>query len=293
MKISISIGIPAYNEEKNIGRLLTAILTQRTCSIEIDQIVIVSSGSTDRTDIIVEDFAGKDDRIVLIRQRRREGKASAVNEFLKVAKNEVLVLESADTIPEQETIEKLCRPFIDEKVGMTGAHPIPTNNDNCFIGYASHLVWNLHHQIALKTPKCGELIAFRKIFDSIPTDTAVDEAWIEYEISKKGYKILYVPEAIVYNRGPETVRDYIKQRRRIACGHLDLTKRVKYKVSSQNFTLLLRALLEVFPLSKPSKWPYFFGAVTLEGISRLLGYYDYVSGKSHVIWDIVESTKKV
>jgi cellulose synthase/poly-beta-1,6-N-acetylglucosamine synthase-like glycosyltransferase len=293
MKISVSIGIPAYNEEKNIGRLLTAILNQKTYDVEIDQIVVVSSGSTDKTDTIVEDFARKDNRIALIKQKRREGKASAVNEFLNVARNEILVLESADTIPEEETIEKLCRQFIDGKVGMAGAHPIPTNSDNHFIGYASHLVWRLHHHIALKTPKCGELIAFRKVFDSIPTDTAVDEAWIEYEVSRRGYRVIYVPEAIVYNRGPETVGDYIKQRRRIACGHLDLAKRVKYKVSSQSSTLLLQALLEVFPLSKPSKWPYFLGAVALEGLSRLLGYCDYISGKSHVAWDVAETTKRV
>jgi glycosyltransferase involved in cell wall biosynthesis len=68
MKISVSIGIPAYNEEKNIGRLLTAILNQKTYNVEIDQIVVVSSGSTDKTDTIVEDFTRKDSRIVLIRQ---------------------------------------------------------------------------------------------------------------------------------------------------------------------------------------------------------------------------------
>ena len=90
MKISVSIGIPAYNEEKNIGRLLTAILNQKTYYVNIDEVVVISSGSTDRTNIIVDDFVRKDSRIVLIKQRRREGKASAINEFLKVTRNEVL-----------------------------------------------------------------------------------------------------------------------------------------------------------------------------------------------------------
>jgi glycosyltransferase involved in cell wall biosynthesis len=48
--------------------LLTAILNQKTYNVEIDQVVVVSSGSTDKTDTIVEDFTRKDSRIVLIRQ---------------------------------------------------------------------------------------------------------------------------------------------------------------------------------------------------------------------------------
>ena len=182
---------------------------------------------------------------------------------------------------------------MDERIGMTGAHPIPTNNDNCFMGYVSHLIWQLHHLIALRAPKCGELIAFRKVFNSIPVNTIVDEAWIEYEILRRGYKILYVPDAIVYNRGPETIRDYIKQRRRIACGHLALVKRMKYKVSTQKYILLMQALIKAFSKSQPSKWPFFFGAITLEILSRLLGYYDYIKGKNHAIWDIAQTTKKV
>lgn len=293
MKLKISIGIPAYNEEKNIGKLLTAIQNQKTLEVEIDQIVVVSSGSTDRTDEIVEKFAKKDSRICLVKQDCRKGKASAVNEFLRVARNEILVLESADTIPEDETIEKLCRVFMDEQVGMAGAHPVPRNADNSFAGYASRLLWMLHHYIASNSPKCGELIAFRRVFDSIPMDTAVDEAWIEYEISKRGYRIVYVSEAVVYNRGPETVKDYIKQRRRIACGHLALSRKVKYHVSSQSFGLLLRVMLKSFPVSNPLKWPHFFGATFLEFLSRLLGYYDYFRGNSHVVWAVVETTKRV
>ncbi|MEM2703216.1 MAG: glycosyltransferase [Candidatus Bathyarchaeia archaeon] len=293
MRFKISIGIPAYNEEKNIGKLLTAIQNQKTSVTEIDQIVVVSSGSTDRTNEIVEDFAKKDPRIHLVRQNCRKGKASAVNEFLRVARNEILVLESADTIPENDAIENLCRVFMDKQVGMAGAHPVPKNIDKSLVGYASRLLWMLHHYIALEAPKCGELIAFRKVFDNIPDNTVVDEAWIEFEITKRGYKIVYVPEALVYNRGPETVSDFIKQRRRIACGHLALSRMVKYRVSTQSSGLVLRAIFKSFPIFNPLRWPHFLGATFLEFLSRLMGYYDYFRGKSHVVWAIVETTKKV
>lgn len=290
--ISINIGICAYNEEKNIGRLLDALLNQRTRRIRIDEIIVVSSGSIDRTDEIVREFTKIDERIKLITQPRREGKASAVNEFIKHASGDVCVLESADTVPLEDTIERLCLPFYDENVGMTGGHPIPVNDKSTFIGFAGHMIWELHHRIALRSPKLGELVAFRKIIDGIPKNTAVDEAWIEALIKRKGYKVVYVPDAIVYNRAPETIRDFIKQRRRIHAGHLHLKKELGYSVSTMSIGGITSVVKEL-NLTPKEKF-YFVGAMMLEGISRVLGWLDYyVLKKDHVVWDIAETTKEV
>jgi biofilm PGA synthesis N-glycosyltransferase PgaC len=56
-KIRVSIGICVYNEEKNIGRLLDKLLTQKTDLSDISEIYVVSSGSKDRTNEIVRTFA--------------------------------------------------------------------------------------------------------------------------------------------------------------------------------------------------------------------------------------------
>ena len=54
--MDISVGIMAFNEEKNIGRLLKAILSQKLNQIKITEIIVVSDGSTDKTDEIVKNF---------------------------------------------------------------------------------------------------------------------------------------------------------------------------------------------------------------------------------------------
>lgn len=271
---------------------MNALLNQDTNLIRIDEIFVISSGSTDQTDTIVEEFTDKG--IILIKQEEREGKASAVNEFLKVSRNDILVLESADTYPEKTAIERLCLQFEDESIGMVGAHIIPKNDEQTFMGYVVHLLWNLHHQIALKSPKCGEMIAFRKIIDSIPIDIVLDETWIEYEITKSNYRIAYIPEAIVHNKGPETIRDFLKQRRKITYGYIDLFKRTKYKASSQKLSLLISIIPKNFPLYSLKKWPWFFAAVMLEGIVRFLGFYDYyIKKRKHSIWEIAQTTKDI
>ncbi|PJC38684.1 hypothetical protein CO044_03670, partial [Candidatus Peregrinibacteria bacterium CG_4_9_14_0_2_um_filter_38_9] len=146
---------------------------------------------------IAKEFAKKDSRIKVLVQEKREGKASAINLFLKSAKNDILVIESGDTIPEKDTLENLVKPFSDNGIGMSGARPMPVNDTRTFMGFVVNLLWGIHHQISLRNPKMGEMIAFRNIFQSIPKDTAVDEASIEVILKNKGYKLCYCPEAIV------------------------------------------------------------------------------------------------
>jgi len=291
--LKCSVGVMAYNEEKNISRLLEALLSQKLRDVEISEIIVVASGCTDRTEEIVRDFSENDHRIRLLWQEKREGKASAVNLWLKSASAEILILESADTIPEKDTLEKLVQPLRDPKVGMTGAHPVPTNDPKTFMGFAAHLLWNLHHHISLKNPKMGEMVAFRKVISEIPQDTAVDEASIEVTVKKLGYQVKYAPEVIVRNRGPENVRDFLKQRRRIQAGHLELQKKEGYKVSTTNPGKILAALFRNFSLD----WRFVIFTplvITLEIWGRILGWYDWrFKKKKHSIWEIAESTKKL
>jgi len=291
MTFTLSIGIMAHNEEANIGRLLQSVLDQKFPHGHLIEIMVVASGCTDRTEDIVRGYQERNPGIRLLSQASREGKASAINFFLAEASGEILILESADTVPEEDTLDRLIAPFEDLEIGMTGARPIPVNRKDNFIGFAVHLMWALHHKIALQTPKLGELVAFRNFVREIPQDTAVDEASIEAIVREAGFQLRYVPEAVVKNKGPETVRDFIKQRRRIAAGH-------KYLARSQNYTVSTSSPLKILgTLVREHSWglkstTWTLGAIGLEMIGRGLGYYDlYVKKKNPFMWDIARSTK--
>jgi biofilm PGA synthesis N-glycosyltransferase PgaC len=294
--ISCSIGVMAFNEEANIGHLLEALMRQRLVACAIKEIIVVASGCTDRTIQIVQALAESNAVVTLAVQKEREGKASAINLFLSRAKSDVMVVESADTIPHEDAIERLVRPFQDPKVGMTGAHPIPVNSRDTFMGFTSHLFWSLHHQVALRHPKLGELIAFRNIVREIPNTTAVDEASIEAIVTQAGYRIHYAADALVHNKGPETIRDFLKQRRRITAGHKHLKSTQNYQVSTmkiRNLTGLLALLLKETTLN-PKTLLWAFGSVGLELWGRLLGTYDYyVKGINPFAWETARSTKKL
>lgn len=290
-KLQVSIGICAYNEANNIGNLLHSIQSQNLVNVEITQIVVISSACHDFTDTIVQTMRQQDPRLILIKQPQRKGKASAVNLFLHSASEEICVMVSADTVLESNSIERICLPFFDREIGMTGGHPIPVNSPEQFMGFVVNLTWRLAYELSLIKPKFGEFIAFRKVLDAIPEDTSVDEASIEAEIKRRDYQLKYVPDAVVYNRGPGNVHEYVLQRRRIYGGHLHLRRTTGHQVSSINtlrlFPLVFRTLR---PAWKPLIWT--FAATILEFYSRLLASYDfYVRKRNQPIWGISPSTK--
>lgn len=291
--INCSIGIIAYNEESNIGKLLERLIRQKISTVNINKIVVVSSGSTDNTNKIVEEFTKIDNRISLFTHDQRKGKSIAINDFLNLTKDEIVVISSADILPYENAIENLIRPFLDKEVGMTGSRAIPVNDSNTFIGFAVNLLWELHHLVSLKAPKLGEMIAFRNIVESIPGDSAVDEATFESIITQKGFRLRYVPEAVVRNKGPENIKDFIIQRRRICSGHFWLKKKTGYCVSTNRIFRIFRLLPRAVKFDlKNIFWT--FGVIFLEFWARCLGTFDiYVLKKNPYIWQTVKSTKQL
>jgi len=295
--LKCTVGVMAYNEERNIGRLLEALGRQRTRTCGIDSIMVVASGCTDGTEPITRAAARKDTRIRLMSQAAREGKSRAINLFLREARAtgaDVCILQSGDTLPEEDTIERLVRPMAESAaVGMTGARVVPVNGKGSYVGRIVHTLWRLHHRLALDSPKAGELVAFRNVVDEIPGDSAVDEVSIESAITSLGLSLRYAPDAIVLNKGPETIADFLKQRRRIHAGHIEVARRFGYAPSTMSLGRVGRHVVADM-LETPSEIPACLGAAVLEAVGRALGTYDvYIARKSHAVWDIAVTTKNV
>jgi len=292
-RLGCCVAVMAYNEEANIGNLLDALCRQRLERVAIEEIVVVASGCTDATEEIVEQFCVRDPRIRLISQAVREGKAVAINTLLRNTRQEIIVLANADNVPACDAIERLVAPLEDPVVGMVGGRPIPTNDPHTFMGYAAHLIWALHHQVSLRQPKMGELIAFRNFFRQIPPDSSVDEASIEPLIRGQGLGICYAPEAVVYNHGPETMRDFVRQRRRIYAGHVYVHDTLGYRVATMSGLRVFWILVTSPGVRRD--WRYFVlgpAVVALEALVRIRGTLDYRLWKrKHTVWEVAETTK--
>lgn len=277
--MDVSIGVIAHNEEKSINRLLDSLIRQKEERVRIREIVVVSSGSSDGTDKIVEDFCRADSRVRLVREPKRRGKSSAINLFLKGSRSGVNVLVSGDVVPEGDCIERVCSALVGN-IGIASVRIVPEDNGG-LLGRVIALEWMIHHQVSLRRPKFGEMVAFRGI-DRI-AETSVDEEFIGMLINNAGLGSVYVPEAVVRNCGPRTMKDFIKQRRRIYSGHLELSRN-----GYEPITLKPLHVLGGFVRCRGVDARIVLTASLLEGVSRALGFFDFISNKrKHLIWEMV------
>jgi biofilm PGA synthesis N-glycosyltransferase PgaC len=287
-----AVGIMAYNEGAAIAASVRSVLEQQGPHVNLGRVTVVASGCTDDTVAQARSAAGSDPRFRLLEQDRRQGKAAAITALLESLESEDrVVLVGGDTVLASGSLEALLAPLEDDSVGMVGGRPVPVNQRSTTMGRVVHLLWELHHQVALATPKLGELVAFRRVLSAVPSDSAVDEAEIEAMVRDQGLRLVYAPEAVVNMRGPGTVRDYLAQRRRIHAGHLQLRQRHGYAVSTMSSRPILAAVRQTWRQGDATAGTI-LAAVTLEGCARWLGWWDArIMKRDHSTWERISSTK--
>jgi poly-beta-1,6-N-acetyl-D-glucosamine synthase len=293
MPASIAIGVMAYNEEANIARLLDSILSQSALDT-IAKVIVVASGCTDRTCEIIEQYARRDGRIELVAEPQRGGKVSAINRFLSLATEPILLVSGADMIYAPQTVAEITAPFANPDIGMVGAHPVPLNHPDTFVGFAVHLLWRLHHEVSLIQPKMGELIAFRNIFRGLDPNTLADEVQIEHGVRSVGYAVAYAPNAVIYNRGPDTLREFIAQRTRWNAFNLQIQHEQRIPISTLRGSTLLRALGAYVKTDKPRlDWVAYTAAIEIYCRFRGMLQYPGLKSARHKLWTQQSTTKDV
>ena len=287
----IVIGICAYNEGKNIGHILRNLVSEqdlpKTC-----RILVVCSGCTDRTPQVVKKFQAEDSRIEPIFEERRTGKANALNKIFRIAREseDVLVLVNADALPRGGSVMTLVSELERSDAGAVFAQPVPFEGFHGACYGIVRVIWRLHHMISLRQmPKLsGELCAIRaSCLQEIPGNVATDEPYIELAIRRQGYRILYVPVALVNIRCPTNVVDLLKQRRRIWVGHIQLQNETGFKVSTTSFSNILKVASEL----RPTEILYLSLGVFLEAIAYFQAKMEVGKGSIPFAWEPIGSTK--
>ncbi len=288
------VGVVAFNEARNILHTLRSIWAQSVGS-RIGRIIVIASACTDGTEALVRAASRDDPRILVVEEAVRAGKVAAINTLLRLVDEPIVVVTGGDLILEPDTLEKLVLPLVDPGVGMVGARPIPVNERDTFVGFAVNLMWELHHRIALRVPKMGELVAFRNIVASLDAASLSDELAIESKIRSRGLEIVYAAGARVYNRGPQTLRDFCKQRIRWCAANMQAGRVHRAYVSTLDTVRVLRTCIAYARETRP-RLDWFLGAAMLEAWCRIRAYLEMRiprDGCRHRIWEPLASTKNV
>ena len=126
-KSTVTIGIPAYNEERNIAALLESIFSQKQTFYKLASVLVVSDGCKDKTASIVEALAIKYKKIKLIVRKERYGKSNALNMIYKINRSDFLLTIDADLVlAKNDTIDQMVKTIVhDERLKAVGARHIP------------------------------------------------------------------------------------------------------------------------------------------------------------------------
>lgn len=229
---SVSIGIPAYNEEKNIGHLVLSLLSQRLPHVRLEKIIVCSDGSTDNTVKIVQSVT--DPRIEIISRKKRGGIMTTQNEIVSRIKSDILVMVDADILPaNQHFLEEIVKPFLsDKKVGIVGADTVcaPAHNFTEKIISFSHMFKKDIYR-KLKNGNniylChGRARAMSKQFYSKLRwiDNYPEDSFSYLFCISNNFLFQYAPNAQVVFRSPSTVIEHAKQSIRFFHGKKILEK---------------------------------------------------------------------
>ncbi|MFN1835810.1 glycosyltransferase family 2 protein [Balneola sp. MJW-20] len=100
---SVTVGIPALNEENHIGKVISIFLS--TGYDQLEEILVADGGSTDRTREIVEEWSAKDERVKLL-ENPDKFQSFGLNRMIASAKGEIFLRADAHCEYEIDYLEK-------------------------------------------------------------------------------------------------------------------------------------------------------------------------------------------
>lgn len=229
----VSIIVPCYNEELTLANCIESLVTQTYDKYEI---IIVDDGSTDRTLDVAKSLVHSKKVVVLTQPNG--GKASALNFGIEHSQGNIIVCVDADSIFITDTLSKLLEPFSNPKIAAVAGNVKVVNRKkvlakNQALEYILGINLNRRMFTNLNCVPVipGAIGAFRKeIIQEVggySLDTIVEDMDLTMAISKRGYKIEYVGEAIAYTEAPESYKDFCKQRYRWAYGTFEVINKYK------------------------------------------------------------------
>ncbi|HJU78931.1 MAG TPA: glycosyltransferase [Nitrososphaeraceae archaeon] len=287
---TVSVGIPSYNEESNIQKILGNVIRSNLDSIDMVEIII-SDDSTDDTPNMVEQFKqNHSNKIIFLHDDKRRGAANAWNNIIQHATGEVIVLYDADVIPDANcTVELVGK--IDNNVGICASNARPVKdfgipaNGTMFV---SQWLESVRKKQLSEYTVMGRGLSIRSDIAkkiSIPEGLIAIDLYLQNKVLEMGYDVIFNPNAIVLFKPTKTFVDFISQVVRAVNGHNQL-KNLGYDMKNQ---LALKTALKEF-FSVASRNP--LGALSTCICYIMIPFYvNRIKNTDSALWHTAKSTK--
>jgi cellulose synthase/poly-beta-1,6-N-acetylglucosamine synthase-like glycosyltransferase/peptidoglycan/xylan/chitin deacetylase (PgdA/CDA1 family) len=259
----VSVIVPAYNEKECIANTLKS-LAQSTHPIEI---IIVDDGSSDGTSEIARSAADSlgMSNVRVIRQENA-GKPAALNNGVRSASHDIVVMMDGDTVFEADTVRQLVQPFADPEVGAVAGNAKVGNRDTV-IGAWQHIEYVMGFNLDRRMYdllRCmptipGAIGAFRREavleVGGMSEDTLAEDTDITIAMHRAGWRVVYQEHARAWTEAPGSLKQLWSQRYRWSYGTMQALwkhrKSLTDKGPSGRFGRVGMPLVVVFQIVTP------------------------------------------
>jgi peptidoglycan-N-acetylglucosamine deacetylase len=258
---TVSIIVPAFNEEVNAIRTVQSLLNQDYPDLEV---IFVDDGSKDNTfKRVTDEF--KDHPNVIVFTKPNGGKASALNYGIDHACGEYVICIDADTQLKSDAVSELMKKFTSEEVGAVAGNVKVGNEVNLITKWQSieYITQQNYDRRAFDLINCitvipGAIGAFKKTAvieaGGFTMDTLAEDCDLTMRLHRCGYIVRNCTTAISFTEAPESIKQFMKQRFRWSFGvmqsfwkHRDTLFNRKYK----NFGMIAMPNILVYQLLLP------------------------------------------
>ena len=212
---TISVVIPAYNEEKSIAQTVTSIRNQ---SVTIDEIIVVDDCSSDRTSEVALQAGAR-----VVRTAVNQGtKAMAQNYVLSQITTELVVTIDGDTILHPDAIARTLPYLNDPKCASVCGFVVPQQIKSIWergrfveylFGISVFKAAQNHVQAVLVSSGCFSTFRTKalRILGGFKQRTMAEDMDFTWEATLKGYTVYCAPDAYCYPLDPQTAQVFINQ----------------------------------------------------------------------------------
>lgn len=203
----ISISVPVYNVERHLRQCLDSLLTQTLADIEI---ILVNDGSTDHSRQICEEYASKDERILLI-HKENGGSASARQAALEASSGQYFCACDSDDWVEPDMYERLYRKAVETDADMVICGYLSEYSDgrqvNCPVSYQPESRHDLLDDAlnGMFPPQVWSKLLKRDIFDRYalswePGINLGEDFLLTLKILQHDVKVVTIPDMLYHYR---------------------------------------------------------------------------------------------
>ncbi|MGB8985572.1 MAG: glycosyltransferase family 2 protein [Candidatus Sulfotelmatobacter sp.] len=281
-ELPISIVMVVRNEERVLEDKLRNLLSL-DYPAERCQIVIVSDGSTDRTEQILQQHLDNP-RVQVVMNQLSRGKASGLNDALEWAHGDIVVFTDARQKIEAGALRVLVESFADPAVGCVSGELMLGDFDSGETGRGMGLYWRIEKQVRELEAASGSVVGAtgalyavrRGLLTAVPEGTILDDVYIPLQVVKQGKRVVFEPRARAWDSPDLGGGLEFARKVRTLSGNYQLVQLMPWVLSGQNPVLfrfvshkLLRlvapfALAAMFVASLWLKAPFYRVALILQ-----------------------------